>query len=245
MRTKVALFSVGIVVVALIGLLRGQSPSITFEEVNNRFGVKNKSNELKKNHEWQAYKGQCVMWFGELRQVTDLFSEFSGITLTFRHLSSTFSHDVSVSAPISQKETFMDWEIGKVYPYAARLEDYGGALLPIRARWDWSCAKSVSEEDVDTSIFYHMDNALLEKISQMLNKAEEDFFRLTKEEKESVKRSISMSQLEQVGQQLKQKIKQHWESTNKESKKKSYKQYGMKLEELLKKVEMLKVKLAN
>ena len=143
----------GVVIVAsvFVGLSLGQERrEITFEEVNNRFGMHSTSNELRKNEEWKAYEGKCVEWTGELSNVTDMFSELQGITLGFKHLQSTFTYDVQVSAPISEKEKFMDLRIGNRYRYRATLRDYGGVILPIRA--GWGCGTDVN---VTAGIEYH------------------------------------------------------------------------------------------
>ena len=142
----------GIMIVAsvFVGLSLGQEQrEITFEEVNNRFGMHSTSNELRKNEEWKVYEGKCVEWIGELSNVTDMFSELQGITLGFKHLRSTFTYDVQVSAPVSEKEKFMDLRIGNRYRYRATLRDYGGVILPIRA--DWGCRTDVN---VTTNIEY-------------------------------------------------------------------------------------------
>ena len=61
--------------------------------------------------------------------MTDIFSELRGITLGFKHLRSTFTYDVQVSAPVSEKEKFMDLRIGNRCRYRATLRDYEGALV--------------------------------------------------------------------------------------------------------------------
>ena len=145
MKIKAAILSV--IITTFPGLLHGQSP-ITFEEVNNKFGIHSTSNKLRKNEEWKAYKGKCVEWIGELSDVTDMFSEITGITLGFKHLRSTFTYDVQISAPVSEKEKFMDLRIGSRYRYRATLRDYGGVIMPIGA--DWGCGTNVN-----TNIEYH------------------------------------------------------------------------------------------
>ena len=147
MKTKTAILSV--VITTFPGLLHGQSP-ITFEEVNNKFGIHSKANNLRKNHDWQTYKGKCVTWIGELVDVSDRFSAINGITLRFKHLDTTFSNDVSVAAPVSMKRDFMDLQIGEMYKYMATLENYGGAILPIQATW--GCDPNT---DVNTNVEYH------------------------------------------------------------------------------------------
>ena len=131
-------FLVSVCLVAFVVLATGaanaEQENITFSEVNRRFGSRSTSNELRKNEEWKAYKGKCVEWTGELVSVQNLFNE---ITLGFKHLRSTFTSDIHVLAPLSEKWTFMDMQTGNTYKYRATLRDYGGVILPIQA--DWGC----------------------------------------------------------------------------------------------------------
>ena len=123
---------------------------ITFEEVNEKFGMDSALTGLQKSDEWKKYEAQCVTWVGELSSVEDMFSSITGITLGFKHLRSTLTYDVQISAPVTGKEAFLTLKKGNRYQYKATLQDYGGAILPIMA--DWGCSP---DTDVTTNVEYH------------------------------------------------------------------------------------------
>ncbi len=108
---------------------------ISFEEVHEKFGTQGTLTDLQKDREWEKYAGKCVEWDGQLAHLDE--GVFGGINIGFKHLQSTLTYDVLVSAPGSEKERLLSWRQGATYQYKARLKNYGGALLPISA--DWGC----------------------------------------------------------------------------------------------------------
>ena len=74
-------------------------------------------------------------WKGRLEYLDQGF--FGGISVGFKHRSETFTYDVLVSAPKSEKENLMKWEQGTRYTYRATLQSYPGVIMPITA--DWGC----------------------------------------------------------------------------------------------------------
>ena len=123
---------------------------VTFEKVNEKFGMDSTLTGLQKSEQWKNYEGKCVTWVGELSSVEDMFSGIVGITLGFKHLRSTLTYDVQVSGPVAGKEIFLTLKKGDKYQYKATLREYGGAILPIRA--DWGCSP---DTDVNTDVEYH------------------------------------------------------------------------------------------
>ena len=112
-----------------------QASGITFEEVDQKFGIGSKWTDLRKEEEWKKYKGKCVEWKGELSHLEQGW--FGGLSVGFKHLPFTLTFDVLVSAPRSEKDNLMKWEKGTSYTYKATLKDYAGVILPITA--DWGC----------------------------------------------------------------------------------------------------------
>ncbi len=116
-----------------VGSLAGQdSDRITFEEVNEQFGLQSTRTDLWKKETWRSkYKGKCVIWGGQLTGVMEIFGI---IAATFKHLPTTFVHDVSLHVPVSEKEKFMNLTVGAMYAYLGTLDDYG-VILPIQVKW--------------------------------------------------------------------------------------------------------------
>ena len=112
-----------------------QVSSITFEEVNDRFGVQSTLTDLQKDRQWDAFEGKCVEWTGELTSLSEGF--FGGFSIQFKHLRTTFVSDVIVSAPSSEESRLLQWSEGQRYTYRGTLKRYGGAILPISI--DWGC----------------------------------------------------------------------------------------------------------
>ena len=108
---------------------------ITFEEINDLFGAGAKLTDLQKKEYWKKYDGQCVEWTGVLVHLDEGW--LGGINIGMRHLRSTFTYDVLIEAPDSEREHFMTWAIDNRYTYRATLDRYGGAIMPITA--DWGC----------------------------------------------------------------------------------------------------------
>ena len=101
---------------------------ITFEEVNDRFGVESTLTDLQKDRQWDAFEGKCVEWTGELSSLSEGF--FGGFSIQFKHLPTTFVSDVLVSATSSEESQLLQWREGQRYTYRATLKRYGGAILP-------------------------------------------------------------------------------------------------------------------
>ena len=109
---------------------RSQVSGVTFREINDMFGTGSSLTELQKDRQWDAtYEGLCVEWRGELVSLSE--GLFSGFSAQFKHLPTTFVTDVVMSAPNSAEDELLTWSIGTSYTYRARLDSYGGAILPI------------------------------------------------------------------------------------------------------------------
>jgi hypothetical protein len=109
-------------------------PSVTFEEVNEKFGSHSRLTEAQKRDEWTKYQGKCVEWSGELSYVGDSF--LRGRTLGFKHNSRTLTYDVLISATDNARDAAQMKKGGR-YTYRATLRKYGGPILPISV--DWGC----------------------------------------------------------------------------------------------------------
>lgn len=112
--------------------------SITFKEVNDKFGVKSSLTDLQKDKEWAKYEGKCVEWRGELAHLDKKWL-FSGFDIGFKHLPNTFTYDVLLSAGKEAEAELLKLRQGTTYTYRATLESYGGAIIPISA--DMGCKK--------------------------------------------------------------------------------------------------------
>ena len=115
-------------------LARTQPSGITFKEVHSKFGINSPLTDLQKKKEWDKYESKCIQWRGTLAHLDE--GMFGGIVIGFKHLSSTLTYDVLVSAPASMEEKFMKMKQGHVYSYTGKLDDYGN-ILPIQV--DWGC----------------------------------------------------------------------------------------------------------
>ena len=107
-----------------------QVSGVTFAEVNDKFGLYSNLTDLQKERQWDAYEGLCVEWTGELASLSEAFLG-SGFTIQFKHHPETFVSDVLARAPASAEEELLTWSEGSRYTYRARLDSYGGAILPI------------------------------------------------------------------------------------------------------------------
>ncbi len=108
---------------------------VSFEEINNLFGINSSLTDLQKDNTWNQYRGLCIEWTGQLANMDSQF--FGGISIGMKHLGTTITYDVSIDAPSSEQDALLLWQQGDVYTYRATLVDYGGAFLPISA--DWGC----------------------------------------------------------------------------------------------------------
>ena len=135
-RRRVPQAALGSTVAAMSATANAQQVSpITFEEVNDRFGVQNTLTDLQKDRQWDAFEGKCVEWTGELTSLSERF--FGGFSIQFKHLRTTLVSDVIVSAPSSAESQLLQWSEGQSYTYRGTLKRYGGAILPISI--DWGC----------------------------------------------------------------------------------------------------------
>ena len=135
-RRRVPQAALGSTVAATSATANAQQVSpITFEEVNDRFGVQSTLTDLQKDRQWDAFEEKCVEWTGELTSLSEGF--FGGFSIQFKHLRTTFVSDVIVSAPSSTESQLLQWSEGQSYTYRGTLKRYGGAILPISI--DWGC----------------------------------------------------------------------------------------------------------
>ena len=109
---------------------------VSFEQVNRLFGIDSNLTELQQDAMWEDFRDQCVEWTGELAHVDR--GMFGGIQIGMKHLSTTFTYDVSLSAPNSQTDYFMAWQQGQSYTYQATLRSPPGGLFG-RVSADWGC----------------------------------------------------------------------------------------------------------
>ena len=104
--------------------------SISFEEVDRRFGINSDLTDLQKKSEWKKnYKGKCVKWLGQLVYLDEDW--FGGFNLGFKHKRDTFTYDVLVSTPSSYEEKLITMKNGNWYSYTIKLDDYAGVIMPI------------------------------------------------------------------------------------------------------------------
>ena len=109
--------------------------NISFEEIDDQFRAGGPLTDLQKGELWKQYQGKCVEWRGELAYLDEGF--LGGLSIGFKHRRETFTYDVLVSAPRSERETLLTWQQGSSYVYRATLRSAPGVILPLRA--DWGC----------------------------------------------------------------------------------------------------------
>lgn len=108
---------------------------ITFEEVDDKFGIEGSMTDLQKEEAWKSYKNKCIEWTGSLAHLDS--GVFGGINIGMKHKSTTLTYDVLISAPESQKSRLMKWKEGDTYTYRGRLKRYGEILGIVNI--DWGC----------------------------------------------------------------------------------------------------------
>ena len=98
---------------------------ITFEEIEQLFGIKSKLTTLQKKELFKDYKGKWVEWTGQVRSSSD---SWGSLTMSFRHQLSTWTSDVTVYFSKSAKNALMHLEKDKRVTYQGKLDDYGELL---------------------------------------------------------------------------------------------------------------------
>ena len=78
---------------------------ITFEEIDEKFGTESSMTDLQKEEAWKAYKNKCIEWTGSLAHLDS--GVLGGFSIGMKHKSTTFTYDVLISAPDSQKDLLM------------------------------------------------------------------------------------------------------------------------------------------
>ena len=124
---------IALVLAAFTTVAYAQVSRIAFEEVDRKFSVRSSLTELQKDREWEDYEGKCVDWEGEVSYLDERF--FGGFVIGFKHRRDTFTYDVLVTVPRSMERQMLRINQGERYTYRATLERYGGAILPISAKW--------------------------------------------------------------------------------------------------------------
>ena len=91
--------------------------------------------DLQKEEAWKAYKNKCIEWTGSLAHLDS--GVLGGFSIGMKHKSTTFTYDVLISAPDSQKDLLMTWQDGQTYTYRGKLKRYGEIMGIVSV--DWGC----------------------------------------------------------------------------------------------------------
>lgn len=133
--------------------LAGLRSDVTFERINEMFGLESKWTDLKKDAEWPKYEGKLVHWRGTVVEVSKTLGT---ITLDVKHLSTTFTFDVQVSLRDNQKKRAANLTVGGPVRYEGKLGSRGGAIVAfsvndavVNARWKPEKTKTDDDEVVD------------------------------------------------------------------------------------------------
>ena len=73
MKNRFVLAAGALLALATASAHAQQVSPITFEEVNDRFGVESTLTDLQKDRQWDAFEGKCVEWTGELSSLSEGF----------------------------------------------------------------------------------------------------------------------------------------------------------------------------
>ena len=122
-------FCIGLAICLIVCVLPTKAISISFEEVDRKFGIDSNLTKLQKKEGWKKYKGECVTWTGELVYLDE--SMFGGYSLGFKHKDTTFTYDVLVSAPKSFKKQALAMTKESFYNYTIKLKNFAGVIVPI------------------------------------------------------------------------------------------------------------------
>lgn len=98
---------------------------ITFEEIEQLFGVQSKLTTLQKKELFKNYKGKWVEWTGQVGSSSDIWGS---LTMSFRHQPSTLTSDVTVFFPKSAKNALLLLTEEQLVTYQGKLDDYGEFL---------------------------------------------------------------------------------------------------------------------
>ena len=120
---------IALIICLIVCGLPTEARSISFEEIDRKFGIDSDWTKLQKKEEWKKYKGECVTLTGELVYLDE--SMFGGYSLGFKHKDTTFTYDVLASAPKSFKQEALTMRKGSFYSYPIKLKSFAGAIMPI------------------------------------------------------------------------------------------------------------------
>lgn len=101
--------------------------SVTFDELDEIFGRKNKMTESQKDKLWKEYKGKYVHWAGHI--VYRGLGRVSGLRMGIKHKEGT---DVELCFDIKKKDRVLKTKENDKIIYTGKLIDRRGYILPYR-----------------------------------------------------------------------------------------------------------------
>lgn len=96
-------------------------------EYAKEFGLNSTYSDLQKDDRFnKMYKDKYVKWSGEVSEVSE--GGFTGLTAQVKCLSTTFTSDILIHFPDSEKEKLMSYTKGSTIKFEAKLDSWGSLL---------------------------------------------------------------------------------------------------------------------
>lgn len=104
-----------------------QYVSTDFSDYNQYFSSTSNLTEMQKDQIFNSkYKGHLVKWTGRVEEVDK--GLFGGLHIRVRHLSSTFTFDVSLELKPGEEAKAIQLQKDQIFVYTGRLRRWGGVL---------------------------------------------------------------------------------------------------------------------
>jgi hypothetical protein len=102
--------------------------SISWSQVDAIYNVKSKTTDMQKEDAWKRFKGQRVVWTGEVSEVSS--GMLGGVSLQIKMNPDTFTSDLIISMKKSERDKASSLSKGSRVTFSGVLNN-GGTILPI------------------------------------------------------------------------------------------------------------------
>jgi hypothetical protein len=102
-----------------------QISSVTWDEIDQIYSLKNHVTDLKKGELWKGYKGKRVEWKGAVSSISE---SFGSLTVQIKMNSDTFTSDVIVTMRPTERDKALKLNTGDRVTYRGVLRDWGSLI---------------------------------------------------------------------------------------------------------------------